>query len=86
MQLPSERIGVMEADGDNNCPDGTQALPELWAPYEVCAAFGWSRVRFMREREKGFPRPVMVVANGSMPLWIAADVRAWASQRGAAAK
>lgn len=55
----------------------THSLPELWASREICDSFGWTREKLQRARAEGFPEPVQHVANGTIAVWVADDVRAW---------
>lgn len=60
-------------------------VPELTGAAEVAALLGVSRQRVLQllaERD-GFPRPAAVLKMGK--VWLGAEVRLWASERGDAA-
>jgi len=68
----------MTTDSNETQARDIQPAPlELWAPQEVCDALGWNRTQLARARGKDFPKPVALVAGGSIAVWFAQDVRDW---------
>jgi hypothetical protein len=59
-------------------------LPKLMTKADMATRWGVSRqvVKNWEDRHSNFPKPVMIVSNGQIPLYLESDVERYEQERG----